>query len=251
VRLDGPPGEYVFAASMEGAAPAGGRLTFHLSDAAALPPLSGHAVAWGLDQAATAWLEARGLRLRSIEEPSEARDLILVGLPGEAEDHATRWRDLTGRITRGAVGLFLEPKAFAREKDTMHWCPLPQKGACVSFFDWLYHKECVANRHPVFEGLPGPGIMDWDYYGPIVPREMFEDLETPEEAIAAAFATGSPRYPDGYGAGLLIAAYRLGAGRVILSTPRLLANLDAHPAADRMLVNLIAYARRQVQRNEA
>jgi hypothetical protein len=251
VRLDGPPGEYVFAASMEDAAPAGGRLTFHLSDAAALPALSGQAAAWGLDREAAAWLDARGLRLRSIEEPSDARELILVGLPGEAEANAARWRDLTERITRGAVGLFLEPKAFAREKDTMHWCPLPQKGACVSFFDWLYHKECVANRHPVFEGLPGPGIMDWDYYGPIIPREMFEGLETPEEAIAAAFATGSPSYPDGYCAGLLIAACRLGAGRVILSTPRLLSNLDAHPAADRMLVNLIAYARRQVQRNDA
>ena len=175
---------------------------------------------------------------------------LLTGEPAAGPRVASlppeRRRDLTERITRGAPGLFLDPKAFAREKDTMHWCPLPRKGACTSFFDWLYHKECVANRHPVFEGLPGPGIMDWDYYGPIIPREMFEGLDTPEEAIAAGFATGSFNYPDGYGAGLLIAAYRLGAGRVILSTPRLLANLDAHPAADRLLVNLIAYARRSV-----
>ncbi len=102
LRIEGPPGEYVLAASMEDAAPAGGRLTFHLSDPAVLPALSGHAVAWGLDQAAAAWLETRGLRLRSLEAPCDEPELIVVGLPGATDDLEARWRDLTERITRGA-----------------------------------------------------------------------------------------------------------------------------------------------------
>jgi hypothetical protein len=94
----------------------------------------------------------------------------------------------------------------------------------------------------VFEGLQAPGIMDWDYYGPVIPHDVFEGPDTPDETIAAAFATGYHLYPRGYGSSLLIAAYRSGKGRFILNTPNILGNLASHPAADRLLVNLIRYA---------
>ncbi|MCJ7736846.1 MAG: hypothetical protein MUQ10_05955, partial [Anaerolineae bacterium] len=89
-----------------------------------------------------------------------------------------------------------------------------------------------------------PGIMDWDYYGPVIPHDMFEGQDTPDETIAAAFVTGHPSCSDasGYGAGLLMAAYRYGQGRFFLSTPYILENVDVHPAADRLLLNLIRYA---------
>ena len=42
LKLDGPAGQYVFAANMEnGGAPSGGRLTFYLSDPAELPAARG------------------------------------------------------------------------------------------------------------------------------------------------------------------------------------------------------------------
>ncbi len=83
--------------------------------------------------------------------------------------------------------------------------------------------------------------MDWDYYGPVIPHEVFECQDTPDETIAAGFATGYYEFPRGYGSSLLIAAYRSGKGRFVLSTPYVLENLDAHPAADRLLVNLVRY----------
>ena len=54
--------------------------------------------------------------------------------------------------------------------------------------------------------------------------------------------TGHHAYPTGYACGLLIAMYRCDAGRLILNTSLILENLDQHPAADRLLVNLVQEA---------
>jgi hypothetical protein len=124
----------------------------------------------------------------------------------------------------------------------MDWLPLENKGRCYAFTDQLYHKECVAKRHPVFIGLQAPGIMDWDYYGPVIPHDIFEGQDTPTETIAAAFATGHHVSATGYACGLLIARYQSGKGNLILNTLLLQENLDQHPAADQLLANLIHYA---------
>jgi hypothetical protein len=84
--------------------------------------------------------------------------------------------------------------------------------------------------------------MDWDYYGPVIPHDVYEGLDAPDDMIAASFAVGHHRYPGGYAWGLLAGGYNVGAGRLILSTLPLLENLAAHPAADRLLVNLIRNA---------
>ncbi len=123
----------------------------------------------------------------------------------------------------------------------MAWLPLAKKGRCYEFNDWLYHKECVAKAHPVFEGLQGRGILDWYYYGPVIPHHLFDGQETPAEVIAAAFAAGySTR--GGYASGILLGAYHFGEGQFILNTFPVLDQLDHHPAADRLLLNLVKYA---------
>lgn len=243
-RLDGPPGQYLFAANLErGGAPTGGRLAFQISDPAALPRLSGSARLWGLAQPAAAWLRGRGLDCAEFTPAAPAAPgLILVGLPVGAETDPAAWEALSRQLAGGAAVLFLQAGLFAGGKAAMDWLPLRSKGRCYTFNDWLYHKACVANRHPVFAGLPGPGIMDFDYYGPVIPHEVFEGLDTPDETLAAAFATGYYAYPRAYGSSLLMAAYRAGKGRFILSTPYLLENLADHPAAGRLLTNLIQYA---------
>ncbi len=121
------------------------------------------------------------------------------------------------------------------------WLPLAKKGRCYEFGDWLYHKECVAKPHPIFDGLPAKGIMDWDYYGPVIPRHIFEGQETPEDIAAAAFAVGYPAEGN-YASGVLVGSYTFGAGRFILNTPLILENIDIHPAADRLLLNMINHA---------
>ena len=44
---------------------------------------------------------------------------------------------------------------------------------------WLYHKECVAGKHPFLDGLQAPGVMDWDYYGPLISHQFFEGQDPP------------------------------------------------------------------------
>jgi len=244
VTLNGSAGQYVFAASLERGAPTGGRLVFHVTDPSSLPKLQGSVTLWGIEKKAEDWLTARGLTCRqlSAEAPNE-REVILIGKPADAEQNAKAWEALTQRIAKGSTALFLSAHVFQHGKAGKNWLPLKNKGRCYAFNDWLYHKECVAKRHPVFEGLQAPGIMDWDYYGPVIPHDVFEGLDTPDETIVAGFVTGYYDFPNGYASSVLVAAYRSGEGRFILSTPYILENLDAHPAADRLLLNLIRYAR--------
>ena len=150
-------------------------------------------------------------------------------------------------MAQGSVAIFLSPAAFARGNDPVGWLPLANKGRCYAFNDWLYHKECVAKLHPLFDGLQAKGIMDWDYYGSVIPHHLFDGQDTPEEVIAAAFAVSYP-CPGGYASGVLLGAYPFGAGRFYLNTLHILENVDQHPAADRLLLNLVAYARRFVDR---
>jgi len=63
----------------------------------------------------------------------------------------------------------------------------------------------------------------------------------------AAFALGYPT-PGGYASGVQLGAYALGAGQIILNAFRLLENINHHPAADRLLLNIIRYAANRARR---
>jgi hypothetical protein len=247
-ELKGPAGQYTFAANLEeGGAPTGGELEFYVSDPATLPQCKGKVALWGIDKKAEEWLTAHGLVCHQLTtDISTQPEVVLVGKPADAETNPKMWESLSARMEKGSTVVFLSGQIFTKGTAGITWLPLKNKGTCFTFGDGLYHKECISKRHQVFDGLQGPGIMDWDYYGPVIPHEIFEGQDTPDETIAASFATGNPNYPRGYGSGLLIAMYKLGDGRMILSTPYVLENLDSHPAADRLLLNLVRYAQGQI-----
>jgi hypothetical protein len=247
VNLNGSPGTYEFAASMEqGGAPAGGRLRFRLSESVAQAHPRTKVTLWAVEPHVERWLKDHGMPTRHFEEPvPDSREVILVGEPANGPGSPAAWRELARRMARGAVVLFLSPTAFRRGDNPVAWLPLASKGRCYAFNDWLYHKECVAKLHPIFEGLQAKGIMDWDYYGEVIPHYLFDGQDTPEEVIAAAFAVSYP-CPGGYASGVLLGAYRFGAGRFFVNSLRVLENVGLHPAADRLLLNSISYARRFV-----
>jgi hypothetical protein len=58
--------------------------------------------------------------------------------------------------------------------------------------------------------------------------------------IVTAFAAGY--WPGNYHSGVLLGSYKFAAGQFFINTFVLLDNIDKHPAADRMLLNLIEYA---------
>lgn len=243
-ELKGPAGRYLLAANLEGGgAPTGGRLAFYVSDSTDLPQGQGRLALWGLDKKAERWLTARGFDCHPLAAGiSSQPEVILVGKPADAESNSGRWESLSARLAEGSTVVFLSGQIFKEGGAGMAWLPLKKKGVCRTHQDGIFHRENVAKRHPVFDGLQGPGIMDLDYYGPVIPHETFEGQGTPDETIAASFTTGNPYEPRGYAWGLLIGMYKAGPGRIILSTPFVLENLDQHPAADRLLLNLVRYA---------
>jgi len=247
VRLDGPSGSYVLAAQLEqGGSPAGNRVAFRVSDTPASPPAPASVTLWGVGDRTRAWLQARGVDCRRFDDaPSDVRETIVVGEPSEDASTDAAWRALAERVARGSVALFLTPSAFRRGDEAVGWLPLATKGRCHEFSNWLYHREDVARRHPIFAGLPPAGIMDWDYYGPVIPRYVFEGQPAPDDVAAAFFAVGyasmTERVMSGYASGLVAASYPFGAGRFLLNSLRILENVDLHPAADWLLLNTIAY----------
>jgi hypothetical protein len=238
IMLDGPTGTYRLVADMErGGAPLNRSVEFFLTDPADLPRERTEATLCGIAARTEDWLARHGVACRRMSDPApERREVLLVGDPSALSGDSGGRTELARRIARGGVAFFLSP----HEDADPGWLPLEKKGRCRPFHDWLYHKECVARRHPVFDGLPGAGILDWYYWGPLVPRLVFEDQADPDEVIAASFAAGY-NTAGGYAAGVLMGAYRFGSGRFLLNAFPVLENLDAVPAADRMLLNMIRW----------
>jgi hypothetical protein len=111
----------------------------------------------------------------------------------------------------------------------------------LPIYNDLYHSEYVAKEHPIFDGLPPRGILDWDYYGQIISARFFDGEIAGDDVAAACFAVGY-LCPDGYIGGSLVSSHKLGSGRFILNSLRILENVDKNPAADRILLNMINYA---------
>ena len=247
VKLDLPAGTYELAAILEqGGAPVCGRRVFYVSEIPSLPVHS-HVTLLGLEPKVAEWLKARGVNCHPYAAAApDSTEVILVGDLSETGTDIQDWRGILERAARGSTVVFLSPAAFERGGDSVGWLPLAKKGCCYRFFDWVYHKECVAKNHPLFEGLQGKGVMNWEYYDQLIPHVVFEKQDTPDEVAAASFATGYQdggldRFRLGYASGLLFAGYRFGRGRFFINTFPILENLDINPAADRMLLNLIRY----------
>jgi hypothetical protein len=252
VQLDVPAGEYVFAARLErGGAPAGDRKSFWLSAAPAAQVSDSRTTvtAWGLSDALQARLGEAGVRLRPFSAgAAPTPEVILVGRP-EAGDR-DNWVDLVRRVSSGSVAVFLDCDAFRCSGDRTFWLPLARKGDCVPYADWLYHKEYVAKRHPIFEGLQAGGVLDWDYYGEVLAPPLFIGQEPPDEVVCAGFFPCA-QWGDasGYISGLMLAANRLGAGWFIVNTLNIIGAVGRNPAADRLLLNLVRDAQRRMARS--
>ncbi len=249
IKLNVPPGAYEFTASLEqGGAPAGARRKFYVS--APVAASKSEVTVLGLSRETEHWLTTHGVTCRPFAAHPQVREVILVGDLSKTDAGLDQWKALLQRIARGSTVVFLSPYAFKRGDNAVGWLPLETKGCGYSFGDWVYHKECLAKPHPVFEGLPCKGVMDWEYYDQVITHFVFDGQDTPDDVAAVWFATGyndgmlSEKFRTGYAAGLLFAGYRFGHGRFFINTLRILENLDINPAADRMLMNIIRYAQK-------
>lgn len=240
--IDGPPGAYRFVASFEsGAAAAGGEAEFFVSDPAALLPVTAEVVLWGEDELLAKALAARGIRVQpwTAADPGR-RQVILAGPRPPAPGGAATFRDLARRVARGSTVVFLAPEVFAHGGKPEALVPLARKGSLVTGSNWLYHADQWARPHPIFAGLP-TGLLDYAYYRELIPDRTWVGLDPPAEAVAGAINASID-----YSSGLLVAVYPMGAGRFVLNTLPLRENLGKHPAAERILRNLINDAARDL-----
>lgn len=233
VLVDGPAGKYRFTATMlKGGAPTGGEAAFELADPAALPRIDRDIALFGEDHDLAQWLAARGARVHAFDASAPANSVILVAT--SAPSDAAAWQRLKDRVQAGATAVVLSPQALRKGDDTTGWLPLPNRGALTSIYGWLYLKDEWAKVHPYFAGLPSGGMMDYAFYREIIPDLVFAGLDAPDETVAGAIKASQD-----YASGLMLATYRVGAGRLVLNTLLIRENLGRHPAADRLLVNLV------------
>jgi hypothetical protein len=232
-----PTGVYRCGASMGGAAaPSAGRAEFQVAGRPAFPSLGAEPVTLGLDDRTARWLAGAGVRGQAGAEALSGR-LIIVGHPGDltpgqvsAVGHA---------VAEGGTALVLCPWELIPSGEQKATLPWGEDIVCASFHDWLYHKECFSKPHPVFDSLPSPGLMDWDFYGEVVPSHLLHGA-APLDVAAVAFAVGYP-CPGGYLSGVLAGTYGAGRGQLVVTTLDVLQHLGS-PVADRLILNLIRYA---------
>jgi hypothetical protein len=239
VMINGPAGKYRFTATFQrGAAAAGEGEEFYVDDPASMPPVETEVVIWGDDPGLAQWLADRKIPTRPFSPTDpQMREVILVCGKAPAPSGAAAFRPLLERIARGSTAVFLCPEIFSDGKSNVAWLPLKNKGLLVGLPSWLYHKEDWYKKHPIFAGLPAPGLMDYTYYREIIPDTVFAGQDPPLEAVAGAINAAI-----GYSSGLLTAVYRFGEGRFVLNTLQIRQNLGTQPAAERLLRNLLRYA---------
>jgi len=238
VAIDGPPGKYRFLADfLENAAAAGGEAEFWLYDPKEMPAVEGEVVLFGEDEGLARWLGEKGIRTKAFGNAAPAgREVILAsGKPPAAG--AAAWRELGRRIARGSTAVFLQPSVLSKKDAPAGWLPLKVKGRVEGLPSWLYHKDDWAKAHPIFDGLPAAGLLDFTVYREVIPDGGWVGLEPPDEAVAGA-SNGS----IAYSAGLTVAVYRLGAGRFVLNALAVRENIAASPVAERLLRNFLRWA---------
>ena len=245
VVIDGAAGKYRFVATLErGAAPKGGEVEFYIADPAKMSPVETDVVIWGEDTGLASCLTAHGTRTRPFDPVSSPNcEIILASGAAPAPGGADAFRELARRIAMGSTAVFLSPDVFREGDDLTRWLPLANKGNLAFMRSWLYLKDEWAKRHPIFDGLPCGGMMDYTFYREIIPDAVWSGQDPPAEAVAGAINAA-----QGYSSGLLLAVYELGAGRFILNTLSIRENLGQHPAAERLLRNMLRYAARDVDK---
>ena len=248
VPIDGPAGEYRFVASFgRGGGAAGGEIEFHVADPADMPAVETEVALWGEDAELATWLAEHGIRARPFAPGEQAaREVILASSAPPEPGGAEAFGELARHIARGSTAIFLSPDVFAEGEEPLAWLPLANKGTPTVIAGWLYLKDEWAKRHAIFDGLPAGGLMDYAFYREIIPDAVWSGQDPPAEAVAGAIKSSQD-----YSSGLLVSVYELGAGRFILNTLLIRENLGQHPAAERLLRNMLRYAARDAERPPA
>jgi hypothetical protein len=245
--VDGPAGKYHLLATLErGGAPRCGEVEFYVDDPAQMPAIETEVTIWGVDTLLTNWLTGHNIKTRPFDAKNQkSKETILVGIhPPEGKDTLSAFTSLAEHIARGSNAIFLSPEIFTRGRNKVAFLPLEKKGSLSTIYSWLYLKDEWAKQHPIFEGLPSGGLMDHQFYRELIPATAWVGQDPPEEAVSGAIKASQD-----YSSGLMVSVYSFGSGTFILNTLLIRNNLGTHPAAERLLRNLLNYAARDQEKS--
>jgi hypothetical protein len=251
IIINGTTGKYQCVVDFDqGAAAAGGRTEFYVTNPKDMPEVKTTITLWKEDPKLEQWLKIHGIMTKNYEPNTQSRrEVILASYSPAAPGGREAFRELALQIARGSAVVFLCPEVFTRDGDPAGWVPLVNKGALADIGNPVWPKDEWAAKHPIFDGLPCGGILDQTYYldlisdlawvGKILDKPLFVQ-DVPSEAVAGAINTGHTG--SGYESGLMVRVDDLGEGRFILNTLRIYENLGTNPVAERLLRNMLNYA---------
>lgn len=231
VPLAGAAGTYTVLVTMEhGGAPTGGTAQLRMFERDSDGPRRPLMVLGTAEQAARL-ASVPGLDVRRWPQAIDADVVVLV--PAGATDEAI----VAARqaLSRGTGVVCLDPAgSYQRLVDRPDGAS--DFGGVSTMRSWLYQRDDWGRRHPMFDGLPSGGLLDWDHY-----RELFTPVvfRPPAEAAVTAVA-GAIRASQDYDAGLTVWTEQVGPGLLLGVTFGLEPLAGRHPVADRLLYNAVA-----------
>jgi len=254
IDVPGPEGKYFFHAELDsGAAAEGGRTLFYVTDKK-LPSMPQEVVVYGKDSILGSWLKDHQIRMIPYDKKNEKYSHLIL-IAGSEPDSLTMI-DIAGKIARGCVVIFLSPSTFKSGKNTTRWLPLARKGSVepMDAVAGYYRADRWVKKHPLFDGMPSGGMMDYLWYRNLISQEALSQeytvvaksiytydevsspLDYPSETIC-----GATRISHNYCSGIHIGIWNFGAGSFIVNTLHITENLGKDPAADRLLTNIIRF----------
>jgi hypothetical protein len=256
VIINGPAGRYQLLATLDkGGTAIGGKTDFYVTDRAVLPKMPQEIVVCGSDSILSNWLKEYNVTIRPFNENNRSgRQVILI--TGKAQD-STTMLSIARQMACGSVVIFLSSSTLKSGKNTTRWLPLVNKGT-IEMMDHVagyYRADRWAKKHPIFDGLPSGGMMDYKYFRNIISNAALSQeyvvaaksgVTNDEASIPLVYPSetvcGATRISHTYCSGIHIGIWNFGQGRFIVNTLQIVDNLGKDPAADRLLCNILNFA---------
>ena len=256
IYVKGAAGSYHFLATLDkGGTAIGGKTEFYVTDPTALPKMPHEIVLCGIDTVVSKWLQEHNVKIHPFDHANQSkRQLILI--TGKAQDSITML-SIVRQMAGGSVALFLSPSTLKSGENTTRWLPLANKGIIESMdaVAGYYRADRWAKSHPIFDGMPSGGMMNYKYFrniisqnalsqeysirgkGPHTFDEASSSLTYPLETVC-----GATRISHTYCSGIHIGIWNFGQGQFIVNTLLIGENLGRDPAADRLFCNMLNFA---------
>lgn len=233
VLLSGPSGRYTFRVGFErGAAPTGGSVDVLTVDAVA--PFERSCLFVGDPPPAAADLLGPGSTAWD-REPVGAGAPLIWWESDPDDDLVAAGRQF---LSDGGTVVCMNASSYGRLAGAARDLAPGEAGRASTLPSWLYLRDDWGRNHPIFEGLPSGGLLDYSSYRDIISDDVFYPAaDAPVTAVA-----GTIKASQGYDSALTVWEQSVGDGLLVGCTFRIGDLVGAHPVADRLLLNLVRYA---------